>query len=625
MDPPEPPLSEPIAHHANSIDSPSDTDTSRQLPREVMHRVLQLLTPNELALNGRLTCRDASLHFADPPFSTLHLDQPLPPDVLTCPHVLGRAAECARLLPFWSRLQLLSTAAASGCTTNLTLAWQLLQPALIPELLSSGHYLRLTWRQLLPDPGTAAARAGHAHLLPWLVARCRELLSPSSALAAVAQQCDLAALQEAWQLLKQVDPSLALGGLAVDAAAESRTPDTAAKLGWLLAQLQQQQQHSGPNSLHVHAALAAARCGNVQRLRELGDAVRSERVLWATLRHADSVDVATWLVDVGGCPLPDPQADVLTCRQLAAAAASAKHESVVKLRWLAGRGVLAVDAESLLVDAAAGGQLDAVRFLYDIQPEDGKRAALSGAVFVAAVRSGSVRMAEWMVRQNGGSCLADAVAYHAAAEMGDVGMLRWLAVDAGCPRGVLTVQDVIFRWPVAGGAKGRGGLLQAVRVLLDAGFPQGPSPVSLAAERGDLELVRLLHEEYGLELQADVLVWAAKGGCEALVEWGLERVVGAGREGQVQWERVWCAAAKHGDLGTMECLRRLGVPWGQGLLRRAVVEHLPLAAVRWMVGQGAPADRAEATAAVAAAGVHWGTPVAVMQYLGDLAMGAASQ
>ncbi len=51
-------------------------------------------------------------------------------------------------------------------------------------------------------------------------------------------------------------------------------------------------------------------------------------------------------------------------------------------------------------------------------------------------------------------------------------------------------------------------------------------------------------------------------------------------------------AGQHGNLAALECLRRLGVPWGEGLLTKAIEGWalplpLPLPVVQWLWGQGA--------------------------------------
>ncbi len=53
--------------------------TRRQLPPALILHVLKLLLPNEQALSGRFTCRDARNGLSDPQQCTATLSQPLPP------------------------------------------------------------------------------------------------------------------------------------------------------------------------------------------------------------------------------------------------------------------------------------------------------------------------------------------------------------------------------------------------------------------------------------------------------------------------------------------------------------------------------------------------------------------
>ncbi len=85
----------------------------------------------------------------------------------------------------------------------------------------------------------------------------------------------------------------------------------------------------------------------------------------------------------------------------------------------------------------------------------------------------------------------------------------------------------------------------------------------------------------------ETLARAAAGGCEPVIEW----LVGAGcvrREGAEL--NPYLMAGFVGDVDTMSCLRRLGVPWGEDVLGDAVYRFTPLPSIRWLVEQGAPWD-----------------------------------
>lgn len=65
-----------------------------------------------------------------------------------------------------------------------------------------------------------------------------------------------------------------------------------------------------------------------------------------------------------------------------------------------------------------------------------------------------------------------------------------------------------------------------------------------------------------------------------------------GHSGLVQ-AGMYANAAGHGDRSTLECLVRLGIPRREGALLAAVERGAPLAALRWLVAQGAPSGGAE--------------------------------
>lgn len=106
-----------------------------------------------------------------------------------------------------------------------------------------------------------------------------------------------------------------------------------------------------------------------------------------------------------------------------------------------------------------------------------------------------------------------------------------------------------------------------------------------AVRRGHLPLTRFPHEELGVGFGTNTLAEAAHGGCEPVLEW----LVGAGCGAGTGYAYV--QAAIHGDLATLRCLHRLGVPLGDQVWWRKLDGKLfSLAAVRWLVGRGAPWD-----------------------------------
>ncbi len=182
-------------------------------------------------------------------------------------------------LSFARKLLLLTTAATSGCETNLAAAWDLLRPCLFPELPAGpygarNHYVGLY--QPGYDSDTTAVRQGHVHLVGWLV-RHGWSLHPNSTLMAAARLCDLASLQSTYELLglgaQQQQHQLAEAAHAqarsvpweglLNAAVSSPTPDWRAKAVWVW--------QAGGSSCRLRAATAAAAAttGELDRLQWL--------------------------------------------------------------------------------------------------------------------------------------------------------------------------------------------------------------------------------------------------------------------------------------------------------------------------------------------------------------------
>ncbi len=290
--------------------------------------------------------------------------------------------------------------------------------------------------------------------------------------------------------------------------------------------------------------------------------------------------------------LPHP---VLADPRLLTKAAVAAPDSVAKLAWLQAHGTV-VD-ERAVEFAARAGSLEAVRYLREevrgIRP-------LSSGDWQGAASSGSIPIAACL-HQAG--CPMSHLAYVSAASCGSLDMVRWLLQVAHCP---LTTEPrfldfLVEKWGVPMGgtpvAKYRGkgwgvgedsGLLEAVRLLMDAGCRVDEAVLKTAAKRGDLALVRLLHERGDLHV-GDAVKAAATGGSPAVL-----RYIEASSD---EWEdglssRVYRAAAQQGDVATLEALERMGCSCGSQ--RDAVAEGVTLCVQERMAGQGVRAGAREA-------------------------------
>ncbi len=225
----------------------------------ILRLVLELPDSNWVALVGRLICKDADKYLGLPHHCTVRLSLPLPPSALDPawqPHV----QRAFRQLTESDRRELLPAAASSGSETNLELAWGLMQPCLLPAMLTSldtdtaGSYYATSWYGwltcTLKDAGGAAIAAGHVQLLPWLV-RNRCPMSREGVLSAAAEHLDLEGVQRVAQLLGGGrDPPSDHKLRCEMAKAAARSGDAAIPtLAWLLSdpegagtQLQQQEQ-----------------------------------------------------------------------------------------------------------------------------------------------------------------------------------------------------------------------------------------------------------------------------------------------------------------------------------------------------------------------------------------------
>ncbi len=576
------------------------------LPSDLIARALEALGSNYTALNGRLVSKDISSCLNQPHHRTARFSLPLPSSASGAawqPH-LQRAY---RQLRFKQKVNTLAAAASSGSEVNLEVAWGLVQPSVsLAGLAHIGTYVGVT------NPGAAAVRSGHLHLLPWLVQHGCVKRSEDT-LAAALEHCSLAEVQRVWELLGchgvPYGSFSAYGQRQLAEAAARCAEPGMAKLSWLLSVMSDPttQQHT-PDVLEGAAVSAAAfgklpvlqwlcgqqgldlRRGATAPLQPFQNETLCGRVLSSALKH-DRVAVAEWLVDEVGCPLPLEQGQQ-RARELVWRAAG-EGGSGEAVRWLLRRGVPVHDV--LLESAARAGKLETVRLLHAEC-----RLPLTEQVFRAAARSGSVPTATWLLQAG---CAVGKSAYLSAAQAGDAAMLRWLVREAGCPWDRSTLSNVIEHWPSDAGSM----LLEAtVRQLVAAGCPPGggtdrADSVGCAAGKGHLALARYLHEELGTEFAPETLVGAAEGGCEPVVEW----LVGAGCvPGEDTDLHPYTMAGFVGDVDTMACLRRLGLPWNDDVLGDGVYKIMPLPSVRWLVEQGAPWDEGYVRFAVREARAH---------------------
>ncbi len=245
------------AAHANTRPSSSSPPLPMLSPDLIIY-VLSHLPPNEFVCSGRLISRDICARLTLPRHCTTDLSQPLPAHVATWADPSPAALHA---LSFRRKLHALSyVAASSGSETNLDVAWRMLRPSLSPHRSPEAYGADCWSRGDIEDPGTAAVRQGHAHLLPYMIQHgCP--LDPVRTLAAAAQYGELPVLQDTWMVMTGAAAAAAdaaantcnggahiSGGVqltvavqalydaALAAAARSRTADAMQKLQWLVGE-----------------------------------------------------------------------------------------------------------------------------------------------------------------------------------------------------------------------------------------------------------------------------------------------------------------------------------------------------------------------------------------------------
>ncbi len=549
------------------------------LPRDLLLRVLSFLPQNALALSGRLTCKDAAQHFSQPQHLTVYLSQPLPPTDPAIAWALDKATQGVTSLSFRRQLLLLCTAAASGSKSNLNLVLYTLQPRVLPELLSSGPAEHAKLLMSLGDPGVSAAKAGHPHLLPWLLSHCPGLVDPAKTLAAVARHCSLEALQQAWQELQGsmieqgVDSCTGNGSSGdlwqglLDAAAECVLPEGSSKLEWVL----------GVGAGHCHVRFvtlsAAVRSGDVGRVKwlvqgrqdqqEQGQGQGSgqeqqqqeghdqeqqqqqqeqelqqqekqqeqqKQQLWAgeaaiqcildaALQHAD-LGLIEWLVDEAGCPLPGPNAAKARHSLCWNAAASGDPS---RLRWLEARG-LPVRRGPAVHGAASGGHLELLQQLLQEarNNRENVRDLFDKELSQNAVMSGCVRTTAWLLQQG---CPIRSSMCASAMLGGCKEMVLLTARETRVRVDAALLKKLIRLWPDGAAAVNDSELCEVLEALvLEHGGQLGLDglPLCAAAGRGHLPLVhKIMSLGQGVLLlpTRHLLQHAADGGCGDVLMW----------------------------------------------------------------------------------------------------------
>ncbi len=412
----KPPDPSPLPQGCPHEHLPDEQPPLPALPGPVILKVLQLLSPQDLALNGRFACKDAALSFTEDHDRTLCASRPLPP------HAEPLLLAGMRSLPLERKLSTLAAAAASGSETNILMVWRSLEACLFPLLLRTGHYHRL-FRGKLADPGAAAVRSGHAHLLPLLLERCRPAVRPQAVLAAAARRSPMAGhggLLDIWRQLLEVDRNLIPDSQEVlTEALLAEDQEAGRRLRWLLHQGLEVGEEVGDElllrrsvgskvwdavleSCRFDRAVVLIRAG-CDTKRQTGCTAKKE-VLWSALQYGTLEDVA-WLLDERACGvgirLPEED-DVPRWKTLVECAAEGSKAPVEKLEWLREQGPVSWGPDGCGRAAAQGaaraGNAEVLEHMLATEQQAAEAVRDAGRVVPAAVASGSVATVELLLQ-----------------------------------------------------------------------------------------------------------------------------------------------------------------------------------------------------------------------------------
>ncbi|KXZ42675.1 hypothetical protein GPECTOR_125g508 [Gonium pectorale] len=272
---------------------------------------------------------------------------------------------------------------------------------------------------------------------------------------------------------------------------------------------------------------------------------------------------------------------------LAAAAGSPTPDWAAKVEWLEAQGC-ARSAEALEAAAACADEADAAARLVWLW---GRGYPIGELAVMQAVKAGNVTALAFLLDLLPAQLVqARRFVTVDAARVGHLPAL-WALINAGWP---------LASPHAAASEAARGGHLHVVVWLVEW---QGAAGVrfedknlfAAAAESGSVELLAWLRGR-GCPWDYRAFTEAAKAGSADALEWLAEQGCPMPGDG-----RPYDAACRNGDLATLRCLQRLGLPWGRaGAVITAAVSSSkrPPAILRWLLQAGCPVDFAAARAAV---------------------------
>ncbi|GFR41345.1 hypothetical protein Agub_g1959 [Astrephomene gubernaculifera] len=511
----------------------------KQLPPELAERIVSLLPANEVPCTVRLVNKAAAAQFHGPKYTTTRLSAPVPK------HAFAQrwgGPDAVRGMSRTQRTDLMCLTARSGVIDNLALAAA--STRLITGIFPSMKVLE------------AAAAAKQLEAFKWALQHGHCILR-------------MAALEYASStgLKAACEACLAHGcpwsEHAVYAAASS---GHVGLMHWLI--LQRPSDDEPLDYLYVlHGAAEGCKLGELQRLlhewQAAGLLEEEQEEEWKPFMLAAAAGSATadwqakvaWLEAQGFPQSPNASAAAGTC-----------SDALARLTWLQGKGYPLVTAAASRVTER--GAADALRYLLErgVWPAD-------TAVHAAAVR-GHLDVLVLLIGQ--GYPLTRDLAFIAASG-GHVSTVTWLleTVEQQQPEQQQPEEHPLLHGKYLFRAATQSGNLGLMSWLRQRGCPWDAAAYGFAAEAGSEE----------------ALEWLAHSGCPREPEDVFTAAV-----------PPYAMAANHGDLATMQCLRRLGWPWDPaGATFTACVrqEQCPPPVLAWLVAEGCPVDWEAAVATVA--------------------------
>ncbi|PNH02208.1 hypothetical protein TSOC_011845 [Tetrabaena socialis] len=451
-------------------------DVLPALPPELLHRVLGLLPPNELACTARLICKSAAAAFSSPQHTTVRLSQPSPHDAFA-----RRWGEplAMRPLTLERRQQLLSLTGSSGDIANLQFvalrvgclvgpaaalpagtaapgppldeAWWLRQEhnaSVVDRVLDAaaeaGRRPMVEWivanarfdgtqspgfltKLFLYGASCAAARGGHVGLMAWLQKRGNAVkkndrynpCDPYNILIAAAMGCDLRTLQRLYHTyLPRWNQGQVPAGRTMLADHHREhvvgVAATSATPDWRAKVEWLEGQGCPPTA---DPAYFAARCPDAP-----------DRLAWLRSRgYPLTADAVTNAASSGNMEALQYLLAEGTPVDGSAVGAAAEHGNLPAMQMLHAHGS-PITAGALRA-AACAGSLPAVSWLLGLLGAEQQRAVLDAALISTAARSGCLVL---LVRLWELGCPLTATTFARAASAGSEEVLEWLA-EQGCP------------------------------------------------------------------------------------------------------------------------------------------------------------------------------------------------